>query len=241
METSRAEAKARNAEAVRRYRERHPERVRASARIQNQKRREAIRQWAAENPERRRAAVEKWRANNLDKVRADARTYMARRRAEQPERIRAIRRASEAKVRVERPDEMKAQGRARRAKRRAMELTQRCSSTCCSDAKIETLFAWATRYVPGVAEIDHRVPLALGGHHCAKNLVVLPTQAHREKTKRDQRAITDAKGRSQLLRRWPANIELTPAAQDVELPDNDRSVAAWRRLAADNARLATAA
>jgi 5-methylcytosine-specific restriction endonuclease McrA len=38
---------------------------------------------------------------------------------------------------------------------------------------------------PADHEVDHRIPLALGGLHCCHNLQILTKAAHREKTKVD--------------------------------------------------------
>jgi 5-methylcytosine-specific restriction endonuclease McrA len=84
-----------------------------------------------------------------------------------------------------------------------MKLMQRC--LCCTDAKIALLYLAAKPW-GAHAEVDHRTPLALGGKHCAKNLVVLPTVAHRKKTKDDMRDIAAARRRPQLLRRWLVDI-----------------------------------
>jgi 5-methylcytosine-specific restriction endonuclease McrA len=45
---------------------------------------------------------------------------------------------------------------------------------------------------PG-AEVDHKTPLNLGGRHCAKNLQALTYEEHKEKTRRDQTLIADAR------------------------------------------------
>ena len=42
----------------------------------------------------------------------------------------------------------------------------------------------------------------IGSRHCVKNLVLLPTVAHAEKTKRYQRAVARPRWRSRLLRNW---------------------------------------
>jgi 5-methylcytosine-specific restriction endonuclease McrA len=83
------------------------------------------------------------------------------------------------------------------AHRRAMKFMQRCG--CCKDSKIAELFSQA-KLVGG--EVDHKIPLTLGGHHCIKNLQPLAYEAHREKTGLDLAAIAAAKRRSVLLRRW---------------------------------------
>jgi hypothetical protein len=96
-------------------------------------------------------------------------------------------------------DKYPEKNRAKTAKQRAMKFMQRC--VCCTDAQRELLYLAAKPW-GAHAEVDHRIPLALGGKHCAKNLVLLPAMAHREKTKADVRAIAEAKRRSKLLRLW---------------------------------------
>jgi 5-methylcytosine-specific restriction endonuclease McrA len=88
---------------------------------------------------------------------------------------------------------------ARNAKRRALQLLQRC--ICCTAAQFEEFFLQTALYS---GHVDHIIPLALGGHHCTKNLQAMTDVDHIEKTKQDNRAITEAKRRSQLLRRWRA-------------------------------------
>jgi 5-methylcytosine-specific restriction endonuclease McrA len=84
------------------------------------------------------------------------------------------------------------------AHRRAVRLAQTCG--CCTNSQLEEFYALAT-LVGG--EVDHRIPLALGGHHCTKNLQALTYEDHREKTKADFRTIAAAKRRSKLLLQWP--------------------------------------
>jgi hypothetical protein len=130
--------------------------------------------WMAARPEKRRAWISAYITANREKWRENS----ARWNAMNPEKRRAI-----------------------NAKRRSMRFLQRC--VCCTDARIELLYLAAKPW-GAAAEVDHRVPLVLGGKHCARNLVLLPTAAHRQKTQADVRAIADAKRRSQLLRRWRA-------------------------------------
>jgi hypothetical protein len=153
--------------------------------------------WNAANPEKAREAIRKWRAANPEKVRVASNARVAKWRITNPEKARALLTAANTKWGAANPEKL----RAKCAKRRAAKLLQRC--TCCTDAQIWLLYFAAKPWGPE-AEIDHRVPLALGGKHCAKNLVLLPTPAHREKTKADVRAIAEAKRRSRLLLNWRA-------------------------------------
>lgn len=75
------------------------------------------------------------------------------------------------------------------ARRKAVRVSQRCS--CCSDEQLREIYEVA-HFVE--YEVDHRVPLALGGPHCKHNLQILSPQAHRCKTTAD-RAVIKASGR----------------------------------------------
>jgi 5-methylcytosine-specific restriction endonuclease McrA len=74
--------------------------------------------------------------------------------------------------------------RAKGAKRRALKRLQLC--TCCIKEQFEAIYAAAqlTGY-----EVDHIVPLALGGMHCLRNLQTLSRKDHQVKTSRDHAAI----------------------------------------------------
>lgn len=87
------------------------------------------------------------------------------------------------------------------AKRRALKLAQAC--TCCTPEQIEDFYITASLYG---GEVDHKIPLWLGGKHCHRNLQAMTDTAHREKTKADIRAIADAKLRNKLLKHWPAPV-----------------------------------
>jgi 5-methylcytosine-specific restriction endonuclease McrA len=82
--------------------------------------------------------------------------------------------------------------------RRAVKMQQICR--CCTKIQIEELYG-AANLVGG--EVDHKIPLALGGHHCVKNLQAMTYEDHREKTKSDVRYIAEARRRSKLLLQWP--------------------------------------
>lgn len=70
------------------------------------------------------------------------------------------------------------------ARRRARKRNQVC--TCCSREEIAELYR-AAQLTGG--EVDHRIPLALGGMHCSKNMQVLTEAAHKAKTAVDVLAI----------------------------------------------------
>jgi 5-methylcytosine-specific restriction endonuclease McrA len=79
-----------------------------------------------------------------------------------------------------------------------MKMNQECG--CCSKDQKLQLYQMAA--LVGY-DVDHRVPLALGGHHCAKNLQPLSTIEHSKKTADDVRRIRDVRVRNRLLRQWP--------------------------------------
>jgi 5-methylcytosine-specific restriction endonuclease McrA len=133
-----------DAAAQKRYRERHPDRVRAAAAAQYAKNPKYQLEWRKRNPEAYKAILERkrekpetverqkrWEAANPDKVLARQRRYREKHRAELAERTRLrreadpdpdTRRARDAalkqQLRVERPDECKAQRDAWVAKNR---------------------------------------------------------------------------------------------------------------------------
>lgn len=80
--------------------------------------------------------------------------------------------------------------RAKAAARRALLLSQRCA--CCTDDQIRHHYEIAALCGP-FAHVDHVVPLALGGLHCAKNLQAITDEEHKEKTRRDMAAIVAAR------------------------------------------------
>jgi len=84
------------------------------------------------------------------------------------------------------------------AARRAMKLNQEC--VCCSKEQKLQLYQIAALVA---YDVDHRTPLALGGHHCVKNLQPLSEADHSRKTADDVRRIRDVRARSKLLRQWP--------------------------------------
>jgi hypothetical protein len=87
---------------------------------------------------------------------------------------------------------------AKEAARRAMKLNQEC--ICCSKEQKLQLYQIAAMVS---YDVDHRVPLALGGHHCVKNLQPLSEADHSRKTADDVRRIRDTRVRNKLLRQWP--------------------------------------
>lgn len=99
-------------------------------------------------------------------------------------------------------DENRDKLNAKEAARRAMKLNQEC--VCCSKEQKLQLYQIASLVA---YDVDHRVPLALGGHHCVKNLQPLSENDHSVKTANDIRCIRDAHKRNKLLRQWPPATE----------------------------------
>jgi hypothetical protein len=61
---------------------------------------------------------------------------------------------------------------------------------CCTQEDIEKVYKRAWRRGGGY-DVDHIVPLGLGGLHCAKNLQVLSEFDHALKTRKDRRAMRE--------------------------------------------------
>ncbi len=74
--------------------------------------------------------------------------------------------------------------RAKYARRRARRRNQLCK--CCAAIDINSIYVRC----PRDCEVDHRIPLALGGLHCASNLQILTKKQHAQKTAEDIRDIT---------------------------------------------------
>lgn len=65
---------------------------------------------------------------------------------------------------------------------------QRCS--CCSKEAIAEIYVKAKA---NGGQVDHIIPVSLGGAHCLKNLQILTVAEHKEKTARDKRIIAAAR------------------------------------------------
>lgn len=70
------------------------------------------------------------------------------------------------------------------SRRRASKRASLCE--CCPPGLFRFVY-WAAREAGN--EVDHRLPLAMGGKHCVRNLQVLPPELHKAKTARDIAAI----------------------------------------------------
>lgn len=86
------------------------------------------------------------------------------------------RRATRTRWKKANPSKVASDSSARRAKIR----NQMCD--CCTAADFAIVYQ-AARLIG--AEVDHVVPIALGGLHCTMNLQILPPEAHRAKSRDD--------------------------------------------------------
>lgn len=152
------------------------EQKRAAIAVDPTPNRARVRAWRVANPAKTAAASRRFRTNNPDAARAAQKKY----RAKVADKIKADNsnwwRSNPIKV------------AAYNSQHRARKYDQRCK--CCTPADFEAVYA---RAVPFVHEVDHIVPLALGGLHCAKNLQVLTVEDHRLKTARDYIDIATAR------------------------------------------------
>lgn len=164
---------------------------------------EAKRRWRDKNPERVKEYARQWRNANADRVRQTrAKYYSAHPKSYDPvkakqgylrNREKYIARAKAYKKRMT-PQQRRAAKRAeyhsnpepyaRRARLRqgAMRKEQRCK--CCTNKQLAEVYRFAKMLG---CEVDHRVPLAAGGMHCANNLQCLTEAEHAAKTENDRK------------------------------------------------------
>ena len=103
-----------------------------------------------------------------------------------PERAKEIRRKSNAAH--------KSAKRKLDAKRRAKGRDQIC--TCCSNVLFDFIYSLAR---PGIDQVDHIRPLAVGGRHCSKNLQILTIEEHKLKTQKDMAEIAAVRKAAKVL------------------------------------------
>ena len=142
-----------NTEAVRRYRQRHPDRVK-----------DAQKKWRATNKERTRELQRIWRERHIEKCREKDRQrsqrgtpakraeYTRRYKARYPERVRA-------------------------RKRRHYHLL------ATNDPRVKAMYliaGWLRERGDDV-QVDHIMPLSKGGTHTIDNLQILPTIENKRK------------------------------------------------------------
>jgi 5-methylcytosine-specific restriction endonuclease McrA len=161
----------------RRYREKNLSKLRAYGVVYNRK-----------NRTKRRASAAKHRAANLHRIRADDVARYAKNRsrikayqADYRTRNKYLVLSYKALYRKENCIKIRADN----AKRRALKASQVC--TCRTREQIAAEFYSFVEH--GITEIDHIVPLALGGLHCRKNLQLLTVLEHKAKTALDQARI----------------------------------------------------
>lgn len=149
-----------------------------------------------ENREKARLRAAEWRAVNKERERNSKRASYLKNRDRRCESVREYQ-SRNARVVAERRRAYFAAHpwvkRALHAIRRANLLRQRCD--CCDRTVLREIYR-------SQGEIDHKVPLALGGHHCAKNLQVLTRDQHVAKTAIDRRRMADVRLRNILMAGW---------------------------------------
>jgi 5-methylcytosine-specific restriction endonuclease McrA len=126
--------------------------------------------WYAANFERKKATTTAWAASNSERKKATTAAW----RAANPEREKA----RSAAWRAANPDAYRAIVSSTNARRRARKLAQICR--CCTNAQLLDVYRQA-----GGMEVDHIVPLALGGLHCRANMQILTKEEHKAKTRLD--------------------------------------------------------
>lgn len=127
-----------------------------------------------------------WQAENRDKVC----TASSKWRAQNLERARANGRAYKLANR--------AICTSRQQNRDARKSNQRCG--CCTVTDLDNVYEIAAlvNY-----EVDHTIPLSLGGHHCLSNIRPLSVEDHKLKTAVDFGRLAVSRFRNRLLKRWP--------------------------------------
>jgi hypothetical protein len=119
----------------------------------------------ARNADRARETTAAWQKANPDRLRA------ANERHSKTQK----RRDSLRNFQRRHPQRINAKNRLRYARK----LSQICE--CCTPDTIRAVY----ERCPRGHEVDHRIPLAIGGLHCVKNLQILSRAEHRAKTNRD--------------------------------------------------------
>lgn len=147
--------------------------------------------WRAANPEKVKAYQDARYAKDGEQIRAAARSFYDANQEHVKARMRAYRVANPEKSRaaVRRWNAANpGRVRAMKAARRAMLEDQRCK--CCTNTDFAAIY---DKVVKGVNEVDHIVPIGLGGPHCCKNLQLLTIAEHKAKTAVDRVNIRKAK------------------------------------------------
>ncbi len=148
----------------------------------------------------------KRRADNPERVREIGRASQKKRRAADPAKhvaeVRAWqvanpdkRRATMSRWKKANPDKVRADRSARRGKVRG----QMCG--CCTAADFAIVYEAAR--LTGT-EVDHAIPIALGGLHCTMNMQLLTPEAHLEKSRKDISVIATMRHAERRANREPA-------------------------------------
>lgn len=128
-----------------------------------------VRAYRRANPAKAKAAVLAANAANPERVRRTQLKYRLANKHKAKARGAAYDKANPDKV------------NAKVSRRRALRLSQCCS--CCTPEQIyQDFYSWTE---PFFLEIDHILPLALGGLHCRNNLQLLTVLDHKAKTALD--------------------------------------------------------
>jgi hypothetical protein len=130
------------------------------------------------DPERAKAAGAAWYAANRERALARRAAW----KAANPE----SHKASSAAWAAANPVRRRVIARNASGRRRAAKRVQIC--LCCTTAQLLDVYRR-----PRGTEVDHIVPLALGGLHCRQNLQILTKEEHKAKTRLDRIRIDDAR------------------------------------------------
>ena len=151
MARSAEERRVQRCEYARRYREKHPDRVKA-----------CLQSWYARNRTKVRADGDRWRAENPEKLREQS----LRRYASRPDRVGEINK----KWKALNPEKVQEQDRRRKARIKGATVD---GSVAAYWPALLRAYGGRCAYcaAPGKMTLDHVVPIALGGGHTATNVV----------------------------------------------------------------------
>lgn len=142
-----------------------------------------------------RAKEKAYKDSRIEQTRKLARENMARQRERNPEKFR-----ERDRTRYSGKSRTKQSTRAALQRRRELNKKKQVCA-CCGNTAFSEMYAFAAA-VGG--QVDHIVPVVMGGRHCLKNLQVLSVEDHARKTAKDFAEIAFARKRARLLASWPA-------------------------------------
>ena len=148
----------------------NPEKVQSWNRANPERKRAAAAAWNKANPERRRVLRARWNKANCKKKRASSAAWAKANREKT--------RVSKAKWEKANPERM----RLKTARRRAVKL--KAAPPDANKAFVAGFYVIASRVSKCLGirhDVDHIVPLSLGGSHCHRNLQVIPLTWNRRK------------------------------------------------------------